>query len=44
MTLESALRNGWRLVDGGYDQLHALVERQRPDGLRERALALRDRS
>jgi hypothetical protein len=41
MTLHYALRNGWRLVSMDYERRHALVERTRPDGLRERALALR---
>jgi YD repeat-containing protein len=41
MTLDRALRNGWRLIWLDYDRRHALVERRRPDGLRERALALR---
>jgi hypothetical protein len=41
MTLHHALRNGWHLVSLNYDRAFALVERQRPDGLRERALALR---
>lgn len=41
MTLQFALRNGWDLVRLHYDAVYALVERQRADGLRERALALR---
>jgi hypothetical protein len=41
MTLHFALRNGWELVRLYYDAVHALVERQRADGLRERALAHR---
>jgi hypothetical protein len=41
MTLTHALRNGWHLVSLNPALVFALVERQRPDGLRERALALR---
>jgi hypothetical protein len=41
MTLHHALRNGWQLVSMYDDCAFALVERQRPDGFRERALALR---
>lgn len=40
MTLEQALRAGWKLVCLEYDSNCALVERGRPDGLRERALAI----
>lgn len=42
MTVHHALRTGWQVVWLHYDAVHALVERQRQDGVRERALALRD--
>jgi hypothetical protein len=41
MTLHHALRKGWHLVSLNYDRAFAFVERQCPDSLRERALALR---
>jgi hypothetical protein len=41
MTLDDALRGGWCVVALDFEPRHALVERRRPDGLKERALALR---
>jgi hypothetical protein len=41
MTVEQAIGEGWTVVCYSFEPAFALVERLRPDGLRERALAAR---